>query len=157
MRVLVNYNRKGITPIIAVILLLLMTVVASTAAYFWMVNVQTNIQQNVESSIQGSFTSDLTQFTIVSSTCEATPDNITVVLLNAGSVDIDAGDLVVTLSSLSGSTLDTVIDTGFTGLLESSSAQLEYESNYDIVTGTTYAVKVTVPGGKSMSDSCLAE
>lgn len=157
MRVLAGYNRKGITPIIAVILLLLMTVVASTAAYFWMVNVQSNIQETVEGNIQDSFTSDLTQFTIVSSSCKAASNNVSVVVLNVGSVDIDSGDLVLTLRSLSGSTLDTIIDTTFTGISASSSEELEYESDYDIQSGTNYAVKVTMPGGTSMSDSCLAE
>lgn len=134
-----------------------MTVVASTAAYFWMVNIQSNIQQSVESQLQEGFMGDLTQFTIVSSGCEATPNNISVVLLNTGSVDIDAGDLIVTLTSMTGSTLGTIIDTNFNGLSASTSTQLEYTATYDVQSGTNYLVKVTIPSGSSMSDSCTAE
>jgi flagellin-like protein len=154
-RVLAVY-KSGITPIVSIILLLLMTVTASTAAYFWMINIQSNIQENVESNLEQSFAGELTSFTMVSSTCNATSENVSVVLLNTGSVDIDAGDLVLSLSSLAGSTLDTVIDTGFSGLDAATSTQLEYTSSYDIQADTTYAVKVTIPGGSSMSDSCTA-
>lgn len=39
--------RKGITPIIAVVLLLMMTVAAAGLAYTWVIGVQTSIQERV--------------------------------------------------------------------------------------------------------------
>jgi len=41
-------NRKGITPIIAVILLLMMTVAAAGAAFFWLTRIQGELQGGAE-------------------------------------------------------------------------------------------------------------
>lgn len=147
---------KAITPIIAVVLLLMMTIVAASAAYFWMSSIQISIQEDVQSSLQNSYITDLTSFSIVSTGCEATPDNITIELMNTGSVDIDTGDLVVTLSSSTGSTLDTIIYSDFTGISSDEASSYELTSSYDIISGTSYSIRVAVPGGKTSSDSCTA-
>jgi len=42
-------NKKGITPVIAVILLLMMTVAAAGAAFFWFVRIQSELQGGTES------------------------------------------------------------------------------------------------------------
>lgn len=149
--------KKAITPIIAVILLLMMTVVASSAAYFWMTSIQSSIQESVQTNLENSFAQDLTSFTLVSTLCESTPDNVTVILMNTGNVDINSGDLVITLSNSGGSTLNTIIDDDFNGIIASETTSLEYESTYDIQPSTTYTVRVTIPGGSSMSDTCLAD
>ena len=41
-------NRKGLTPVIAVVLLLMMTVAAAGAAFFWFVRIQSEIQGGAE-------------------------------------------------------------------------------------------------------------
>jgi len=42
-------NKKGITPVIAVILLLMMTVAAAGAAFFWFIRIQGELQGGTES------------------------------------------------------------------------------------------------------------
>jgi len=42
-------NKKGLTPIIAVILLLMMTVAAAGAAFFWFTRIQSELQGGTES------------------------------------------------------------------------------------------------------------
>jgi len=42
-------NKRGITPVIAVILLLMMTVAAAGAAFFWFVRIQAEMQGGAES------------------------------------------------------------------------------------------------------------
>ena len=41
-------NKKGITPIIAVILLMMMTVAAAGAAFFWVLRIQSSFQGSSE-------------------------------------------------------------------------------------------------------------
>ena len=148
---------KAITPIISIILLLMMTVVASTAAYLWMSSIQSNIQQSVQSNLEDSFQGQLTSFTIISSSCESTPDNVTAVLMNTKSVNINSKDLVLTLTASNGATIDIIIDPNFAGLDASESVSMELESAYDIQSGTRYSMKVTIPGGTSMTDTCTAQ
>jgi flagellin-like protein len=42
-------NKKGLTPVIAVVLLLMMTVAAAGAAFFWFVRIQSEMQGGTES------------------------------------------------------------------------------------------------------------
>ena len=42
-------NRRGITPIIAIILLLMMTVAVAGAAFYWLVKIQGSMQSGTES------------------------------------------------------------------------------------------------------------
>ncbi|MBT4114378.1 hypothetical protein HOE41_01905 [Candidatus Woesearchaeota archaeon] len=42
-------NKKGLTPVIAIILLLMMTVAAAGAAFFWFVRIQSEMQGGTES------------------------------------------------------------------------------------------------------------
>jgi len=148
---------KAVTPIISVILLLLMTIVASAAAYYWMSGLQSDIQGNMQGNLQNEFEEDLREFTLVSTSCDAATNTITLLILNPGSVNINAGDLIITLSSLSGSTLDTVIYSDFNGLGVSETQSIDVISTYDIQSSTVYAVRATIPGGKSSSDSCTGE
>ncbi len=148
---------KAITPIVSIILLLMMTVFASTAAYLWMNNVQSSIQENVQRNLEGSFNEQLTSFTIISSTCNASSNNVTLILLNTGSVDISSGDFVLTLSSTTGANLDTVIENNFPGLDAADTMSLEITSNYNIILGNRYTLRATTPGGNSMSDSCSGQ
>ncbi len=48
-------NKKGITPVIAVILLLMMTVAAAGAAFYWLVKIQGQMQGGTEQYEERSF------------------------------------------------------------------------------------------------------
>ncbi len=150
-------SSKAITPIIAVILLLMMTVVAASAAYVWMANVQATIQQKVQSNLETSFSNNLISFTLLTASCESTPNNVTIVITNTGSSDISSGDLVLTLLSSSGSVLDTYIDSNFSGLSTSSTASYEYTIDYDIQPDTYYSIVVALPGGAKSSNTCRSQ
>ncbi len=150
-------SSKAITPIIAVILLLMMTVVAAGAAYVWMANIQASIQEKVQSNLETSFSNKMVSFTLLTASCEATPNNVTIVITNTGGSDISSGDLVLTLLSSSGSVLDTYIDNNFSGLSTSSTVSYEYTLNYDLQPDTYYSIVVAVPGGAKSSNSCRSQ
>lgn len=58
--------RKTITPVIAVVLLTLMTVGASVLAFFWVTSVQSSAQEQVGSSIEGAPGTGKTRLNIIS-------------------------------------------------------------------------------------------
>ncbi len=58
--------RKCVTPIIAIVLLSLMTVGAVGVAFFWMSNVQSSLQESVGSSVGAAPGSDCSRLSIVS-------------------------------------------------------------------------------------------
>ena len=148
-------SRKAITPIISIILLLLMTVVASAGVYFWMNSVQTDLQSSVEGNIVDSFNDKNTQFTIVSTSCNSTADTIKVILMNTGSVDIPSGSLILSVSNSNGAILESIINSSFAGLSQSTSSQYTFTlTTADLIVSTLYTIKITEPSGKSMSDSC---
>ncbi|MCW1300652.1 MAG: hypothetical protein OH363_05120, partial [Candidatus Parvarchaeota archaeon] len=91
-------NKKGITPVIATILLLLMTVAAAGTAYFWMVSVQSKIQTGVSTGIEQQLTQAQYQIKTVGVTCNETSGIYSVSVMNIGPNDIPTGTatLVVT-------------------------------------------------------------
>ncbi|MGC8940713.1 MAG: archaellin/type IV pilin N-terminal domain-containing protein [Candidatus Nanoarchaeia archaeon] len=83
-------NNKGITPIIAIILLLMMTVAVAGAAFFWLTRIQNQLQGGVESFQSTSLTQMASRVEVldadyVKSTSYA---NLTIFLQNTGNTKI---------------------------------------------------------------------
>ncbi|VVB74523.1 Uncharacterised protein [Candidatus Tiddalikarchaeum anstoanum] len=136
---------------------MLITVIVAGSAYFWMTNIQTQLQGDVESNLESGFASDLSKFTIASTKCEATSNNITLILMNTGSVNIESGSVVVTLTNTNGAVLDIISFPGFNGINTGELTTLKVTMAYDLINGKTYSVRATLPNGKAQSDSCLTE
>ena len=136
---------------------MLITVVVATSTYFWMTSVQSEIQEDVTGNVESGLSSELTEFTIATTSCEATPNNISMILMNTGSVSISSGNAVISVSNNRGAVLDTILYSGFPVIGQEELVNLEATSVYNLVAGTTYSIRITIPGGKSMSDSCVAE
>jgi flagellin-like protein len=88
-------NKKGISPIIAIILLLMMTVAVAGAAFFWLSRIQNQLQGGVE-SFQGTI------FTQISSSIDvidadynisAGDENITIFFQNTGNTKIPVSNV----------------------------------------------------------------
>ena len=83
-------GKKGITPIIAIILLLMMTVAVAGAAFFWLSRIQNQLQGGVE-SFQGTV---LTQMASKVDVVDADwmnasgDENLTIFLQNTGNTEI---------------------------------------------------------------------
>jgi len=83
-------TKKGITPIIAIILLLMMTVAVAGAAFFWLSRIQNQLQGGVE-SFQGTV---LTQVAYKVDVVDADwvnasgDENLTIFLQNTGNTEI---------------------------------------------------------------------
>jgi len=83
-------NKKGISPVIAIILLLMMTVAVAGAAFFWLSRIQNQLQGGVE-SFQG------TVFTQIASAVDvvdadyvnaSSTENLTIFFQNTGNTKI---------------------------------------------------------------------
>jgi flagellin-like protein len=148
---------KTITPIISTILLVLITIVASTTAYFWMMGIQEDVQQSTASNIDSSSTNDLSDFTLISVFCNATTDTINITLMNTGVGAITAGTSIMVLTDINGAELYTSINPGFSGLSEGAAATISYTSTYDLSPMTTYVSRLTLSNGKTRTRSCSAQ
>ena len=85
--------RKGITPIIAVVLLLMMTVAAAGLAYQFVINAQTGVQAGLEQEIAGTQAQSQAKLTI--DTVYNTTTDVVISLRNSGSYTFNTGDLSV--------------------------------------------------------------
>ena len=80
-------NKKGITPIIAVILLMMMTVAAAGAAFFWVLRIQSSFQGSSEQHFETLNSNLNSQIEPVHAQYDGykTSGNFTLILKNAGS------------------------------------------------------------------------
>jgi flagellin-like protein len=85
-------GNKGITPIIAVILLLMMTVAIAGAAFFWISRMQNQMQGGVESYQSTIFTQIASRVDVIDADCSAGGTycaNLTIFFQNTGNTKID--------------------------------------------------------------------
>jgi len=85
-------NSKGITPIIAIILLLMMTVAVAGAAFFWLSRIQNQLQGGVESYQSTIFTSMSSRIDVLTVDYNDTHSNLTIIFQNTGNTKIPISD-----------------------------------------------------------------
>lgn len=81
-------NKKGITPIIAIILLLLMTVAAASASFFWLVRIQGELQGGTSQFQEQTFERIASSVQWQDSDYNDTQEVLTMSLLNTGTTNI---------------------------------------------------------------------
>ena len=154
--------KKGITPVISVVLLIMLVVAITGGAYYWMTNVQGSLQESVGASVESGSNLASTSFSIVSVVCDddGNSDTITATVINTGSQDINLDDIaqVMTVSSLQGIVLGVDSDgLGGAGTLSpGDSASLSgFGGENVIVPDSTYSVRVNL-GSSSQTSVCTA-
>ncbi len=150
-------NRKGITPVIAVVLLLMMTVAAAGAAFFWITTIQSRIQGQVGTQASQSAAS-AKQFSIISASCGHTaPVQINVTIQNVGGLTIDSGPTAVTITDTSANTISTNQSIMSSNLDNNQIIDMVFYVGTDLIQNQTYGVKIVVPGGATQTSSCIAK
>jgi flagellin-like protein len=137
----VKRNKKGLTPVIAVILLLMMTVAAAGAAFFWFVRIQSEMQGGTEAYSEGLTKTISSRLSIATVDYSTTTDNLTMVLQNIGSKPISVASSTTTLilrdydqniicnvklnasNEQTGTTVEEIYTTGFSGNLNVKSSK----------------------------------
>lgn len=84
----VKLNRKGITPIIAIILLLMMTVAAAGASFYWLIKIQGELQGGTSQFQEQTFDRISSSVNWEGADYNKTIDLLTISLLNTGTTKI---------------------------------------------------------------------
>ena len=152
-------NKKGITPVIAIVLLLMMTVSSAAAAYYWMTTIQSNLQQQAQGSISSTGLGGGYQISALAGgiTCEAgASGNITVYLTNTGSNNIDSGIWYAFVKDSVGAAVGTW-NSAATALNSGATSDIDFINGTSTMTASTqYTVQINSPKGTSATTSCTA-
>lgn len=149
---------KGITPIIATVLLLMMTVAAAGAAYVWMNSLQDQIQKEVENTAGSLADSSRLEFQFRYRKCNSTDSTAEVYLENTGQAKINQGPVSLTLVDTDGLDLEFVEDENamVKDFNVDTFLQLKFNLTTDMGNGEEYILKVSLPGGVVGSQLCVA-
>jgi len=79
---------KGITPIISIILLLMMTIAVAGGAFFWLTRIQNQLQGGVESYQATTLTQMASRVDVLSANYDGTNSVLTIHLQNTGNTKI---------------------------------------------------------------------
>ncbi|MBN1923444.1 MAG: hypothetical protein JW791_01635 [Nanoarchaeota archaeon] len=128
--------RKTVTPVVAIILLIFMTVAASVAAFIWMSSTQTSIQETAGASIESSSVSSCSRLNLISTR----GDGVTV--QNIGCDTIDKVSVLID-GVLTDYNLDYPIGPG-------ESSIITYAS---LANGTDHTIKVVLDNSQTITST----
>ncbi|MBR9678701.1 MAG: hypothetical protein GON13_00350 [Nanoarchaeota archaeon] len=160
-------NKKGVTPIISIVLLLMITVAVAGTVSFWLGSVQEGAQSEIEDSTDIITSQTQQGISIQFVTCDATNDLVTVVIRNSGTRPIESGDVALTISDEDGITnlgyatdatpwatrLNVDESETITDIIVNGGNDVEV----DLIADTNYQLSITVPGGASAGKVCTAQ
>ena len=157
--------KKGVTPIIATVLLLMMTVAAAGAAYLWMNSLQSQIQNEVERTANTVAGASELEFQYRFRKCNATDSSvyghteIEAYVENTGQGNINQGPVGLTLIDDEGIDLEFVQrDDAMTEDFDVDTfLYLGFNVTTDLVAGVDYIIKISLPGGVTGSQICTAK
>jgi len=153
-----NINKKGITPVIAVVLLMMMTVAAAGAAYFWIVGVQSSIQTDTENFIGQVLESQ--EFEILDTVCDynatdPTNSSIRVIVYNSGKTAFENADTrIFLLNSTTGVTNQSVQVDPTT--LEKQKTKEIVGYGFTMDASSEWTVKLSI-GGTTKEKGCVTD
>ncbi len=151
-------NKKGITPVIAVVLLMMMTVAAAGAAYFWIVGVQSSIQSDTENFIGEVLESQ--EFEIIDTVCDYNATDVTngsvrVVIYNSGKTAYEEADTRIFLLNSTTGTTNQSIQVDPTSVEKQKTLEI-IGYGLTIPASSEWTVKLSI-GGTTKEKSCVAD
>jgi flagellin-like protein len=156
---------KGVTPIIATVILLMMTVAAAGAAYMWMNSLQSTIQRQVEETAGGVTGATQLMFDFKYKKCNATEtggayghNEIELIVENTGQGTIHEGPISLVLVDGEGNDLEFVENTGaMSGDFNVDTfLSINFNVTTDLVLGEEYTLRLSLPGNVVGSQFCVA-
>lgn len=125
--------KKAVSPVITLVLLLILSLGAVSAAYYWMSYMQTGLQETGGSEAERT-TSTRIPFSIISHICDSNTDKFTFTVFNNGP-EIIKGDtlFVLTVSDING------VNIGFNGSMGKN-------TNNDIPANGAFTLEATIQG-----------
>ncbi|MBR9679327.1 MAG: hypothetical protein GON13_03605 [Nanoarchaeota archaeon] len=158
-------NCKGVTPIIATVLLLMMTVAAAGAAYMWMNSLQATIQRQVEDTAGGVTGATQLMFDFKYKKCNATEtggvyghNEIELIIENTGQGNIHDGPVSLVLVDSEGSDLEFVENKNVMSgdFNVDTFLSVNFNVTTDLVLGEEYTLRISLPGNVVGSQFCVA-
>ncbi len=148
-------NKRGITPIIAVVLLLMMTVAAAGAAYFWLTTIQTRIQAQIGTKITESTSTSFANVNVIDALCNSPGQTVNVTIMNTATTATGSGTAVLTLTNNQNAVIASKTTT-VTSIASNSVMRVNFSEITGLNAGSVYGIKVTLPGGIEQTVDCTA-
>ncbi len=154
---------RGLSPIIGVVLLIMMTVAVMGAAYLWITSLQQSVQQT---SSQQIGTLQRGQINVLSVDCNATSDAVSLVIRNIGTVTIPKGNVTLEVKDNNGVHLNIYSITLANNFAPNQIVTLSYDlgnanlslesKTTSLTADSTYQLTVSFPDGTTQAVSCVA-
>ncbi len=149
-------NKQGVTPIIAVVLLLMITVAVAGTVSFWLSSVTSGTQRDIEESVNEMADKTQTPIQIEFKKCAASgSNNVQAQIRNIGTKTISQGDISVVLAQ---DNVDLWLGRNGTAIPIAgvgSDEDITVSWTWDSIAGDgTYTMKITMPNGAAATDTC---
>ncbi|MGC8678232.1 MAG: archaellin/type IV pilin N-terminal domain-containing protein [Fervidicoccaceae archaeon] len=141
--------KRGVSPIVATLLLILIAIAAAAVLYVWVNTLSSSTTQYNPGNVASAISIDA---------ADLSTTTLTAYIRNVGS-NVISGVLNVYIYNQTGTLIATGQSGSVTiqpGQVQSISATLSITTGYGITPGTTYTVKVVAPGGASAVASVTA-
>lgn len=149
--------RKGITPVVAIVLLLMLTVAIAGGVYAWVNGFFGEQEGELNNQVN-------TQLNFLDLYCDASSDEIDFFIKNAGSKEVDASDVSFYIRDFSNDRLLEELSTsktsGGSDLAPGDSWDtVKALTSTDLVAGSEYKItaEFTSNGGTTVSKRCTAD
>ena len=152
------FSKKGITPVIAIVLLLMLTVASAAGAYYWITSMQSGLQENAEGTIGSASMGGEYSITTLSGgiDCDSTSDEITVFVRNQGTLSIPSGTWYAFVKNTNGTETGTWDNTTLGSVSSSSVKKIIFDSSSSMASGTKYSVVISSPKATTVTVTCTA-
>jgi flagellin-like protein len=156
-------NKKGITPIVATILLVLLVVAAGAGIYVWFTAITGDLQQQIEQGLQGlsGLGGQINVILICEKNPIGEPDMVTAIVHNVGTKNIPSGTWLAVLRNTN---TQTNLATSQNNTDSSGSTDTSLDANdlksfyfsfdYDMDNSSNYIISITSPNGLTDSEIC---
>ncbi len=141
--------KRGVSPIVATLLLILIAIAAAAVLYVWVNTLSSSTTQYNPGNVASAISIDA---------ADLSTNTLTAYVRNVGS-NVISGVLNVYIYNQTGTLIATGQSGSVTiqpGQVQSISATLSFTTGNGISSGTTYTVKVVAPGGASAVASVTA-
>jgi len=145
-------NRRAISPVIATVILMLMTVAAVGGAYHWMTTTQSSIQSDISASISAQTKRGKYTIKLVGLRCY--DDRVIADIQNLGPDPISNSDVTISVYNYTSGALITSGITNISSLGVNDINSTQYIFYTPLKPDTRYSVKVSIGGVSEVSDSC---
>ncbi|MEA3343241.1 MAG: archaellin/type IV pilin N-terminal domain-containing protein [archaeon] len=146
-------KRKGITPVIAIVLLLMMTVAAAGVAYLWIMELQSGMEDTANKGVEKQRKDALAAITIESIWKDGTNSDIQLMIRNSGTYTFTAteiGQFIYYVDSV-----PIAPGTACVGLgEEGSTCTVDTDEAFPAAAGDEKVIMVKSPVGRSATRAC---